>query len=150
VTGIDFRGFEVSDDVTIWRYMTIDRFRQLLDGSLYFASANQFDDKFEGAITDAEVARRSYRHSSSGTESNTDLEWYLASVSSAFEELRRLTKISCWHAREHENIAMWERYLPSQEAGVAIRSSVGRLKRSLREFRLAPQYGEEKIYIGQI
>ena len=59
-----------------------------------------------------------------------------------------MTKINCWHARAHENVSMWERYCP--RGGVAVRSTVGRLKRALEDFRLDPRYGAEPIRIGRV
>ncbi len=74
----------------------------------------------------------------------------LERVSGAFEDLRRMMKISCWHHAEIENIAMWERYLPNRTPGVAIRSTVGRLKAALQPFRLKQEYGEESIFVGAV
>ena len=35
----------------LWRYFKTERFVSLMDtGSLYFASARQFEDRFEGAV----------------------------------------------------------------------------------------------------
>jgi hypothetical protein len=140
--------FEAGDETVIWRYVPLHRFHDLLSGYLYFAAAHQFDDPFEGAITDAESAWREQearRHFD-----DEDAQSWLAEMSSAFAELRRLTKVNCWHAATSENVAMWERYMREKKAGVAVRSTVGALKRSLREFRLQPTYGEETIVVGRV
>ena len=35
----------------LWRYLKIERFIELIDTSrLYFSSAREFDDQFEGAV----------------------------------------------------------------------------------------------------
>lgn len=141
----DWPGFEVDDATVIWRYMAVDRFRDLLAGHLYFAAAHQFEDQFEGAITDAEMSRRRLM-----AAEFDDPDPWLETESWAFEDLRRMTKINRWHAANHENVAMWERYIRPGVDGVALRSTAGALKRSLREFRLQPQYGEETIVVGGV
>ncbi len=140
---------ETPDDLVIWRYMTMERFADLVAGRLHFAAATQFDDAFEGSITDAQMARRSAEHVRIFQDKN-EADRVLASISQAFAELRRLTKINCWHSAEHENVAMWERYLPRRACGVAVRSSVGSLRSALRPFRLDPSYGEEGIVVRRV
>lgn len=148
MAGVDYAGFEAADDTVIWRYMPSARFDNLLAGRLYFAAAHQFDDQFEGAITAAENARR--RRSIAGVfpDDNAQIR-SLEDLSGAFADLRRMTKLSCWHARRHENVAMWERYRTAGR-GVAVASTVGALKRSLCEFRLRPNYGVEPIVVGAV
>lgn len=140
MVGVDYESFVAPGNLVIWRYMAVERLQTLVHGQLYFPSARQFNDPFEGAITDAERAQRllmvSVTRPPTGSEGSM----------SEFEELRRLTKISCWHASSHENTAMWERY--GRESAVAVASSVDSLKRALHEFRLKPEYGEEKIRVG--
>jgi hypothetical protein len=146
MAGVDYKGFEAGDQTRIWRYMPVDRYAELLAGQLYFPAATQFDDRFEGAITEAQIARR--RELSVSLADDVALERELQGTSEAFADLRRLTKISCWHARPHENVAMWERYRPADGLAVAVTSSVGALKASLRPFRLREDYGEEAIRVG--
>lgn len=142
MVGIDYEHFAAPDNLVIWRYMPIGRLEMLACGQLYFPSARQFDDPFEGAITDAERAQRldlvGLERSPIGSEGSL----------AAFEELRRMMKISCWHASPYENTAMWERY--GNDSAVAVASSVGSLKHSLHEFRLKPEHGEEEIKVGRV
>lgn len=67
----------------------------------------------------------------------------------AFEELRRLTKVSCWHRADYESDAMWKLYAANR-MGVAIRTTTERLGNSLAAFRLAPSFGEEEPYWGSV
>jgi len=142
MVGIDYEHFAAPNDLVIWRYMSLDRLQALVHGHLYFPSARQFSDPFEGAITDAERIKR--LRAVGVTRLSTGSEGSIA----AFEELRRLMKISCWYGSLHENIAMWERYGPM--SAVAVASSVESLKLSLHEFRLRPEYGEEEIKVGRV
>jgi hypothetical protein len=150
MAGGDFPGFEVGDDTIIWRYLSAKRFADLLAGQLYLAAASQFDDQFEGAITEAEDAERQQMAREAFPNDPAAQKRELGTLSEAFEDLRRMTKVNCWHGQQHENAAMWDRYQPSTGFGVAVASTVGALKRSMREFRLRPNYGAEQIYVGAV
>ena len=146
MAGIDCPKFEVDDETVIWRFMSVERFRQLLAGELYFASASQFGDPFEGAVT-AKESRRRFEALGFSYPAGTEPDTYPSMR--AFEDLRRMVKINCWHAAPWENVQMWERYL-RDGGGVAVQSTVGALKAALRPFRLKPEYGEEQIRVGQV
>jgi hypothetical protein len=78
----------------LWRYLTTDRCVFLLESSLvYFAAATQFADHFEGAVAvqphDFPIDPR-YPVPDFGEN--------------AFRELKRLTKINCWHRADYESM----------------------------------------------
>ena len=82
----------------MWRYFQPERFLAALRSrTLYFASARQFEDPFEGAV--AVLA-----HETPIDPRYSQLEGF----DRAFEELRRLTKISSWHRADYESDAMWK------------------------------------------
>jgi hypothetical protein len=123
----------------LWRYVKTERFRWMLENSrLFFASANQFTDPFEGAVAivppeykvDPRYAERS------GSEK-------------AFFELKRLTKISCWHRASFESHLMWRLYA-EESKGVAICSTPERIRAGCQPFRLAPNYGSEDLWAGNV
>jgi hypothetical protein len=124
-------------DESVWRYFKIQRFQEFLGtGNLYFASARQFQDRFEGAVAvlpagfPVDPTQRKQREQ-------------------AFEELRRLTKISCWHRASYESDAMWQLYAGAWK-GVAIRTTPGRIVAAAKPFRLRPEYGEEDLWAGNV
>jgi hypothetical protein len=128
----------VDGDETLWRYFRADRFIDAITNrTLYFASAREFEDRFEGAT--AIVQPRPI-------DARFDL---IDSSDQAFEELRRLTKISCWNRGHCESEAMWKLYA-SERKGVAVRTTASRLAASLLPFRLAPEYGEEEPEWGSV
>lgn len=130
---------DISPHEPLWRYFNTERFLALLDSStLHFASARQFEDRFEGAVA---VQAADFPIDSRFSESD-HFEW-------AFEELRRLTKLSCWHRADYESDAMWKLYA-SLGKGVAIRTTAERLGTALRPFRMAPEYSEEKPVWGYV
>ncbi len=130
---------EISPHEPLWRYFKTERFLALLDSSaLHFASARQFDDRFEGAVA---VQSADLPIDPRYAEPEP--------LESAYEELRRLTKLSCWHRADYESDAMWKLYA-SLSKGVAIRTTVERLGTAVRPFRLAPEYSEEEPTWGKV
>src|SRR6185312_10229211 len=93
---------------------------------LFFASANQFADPFEGAVAiispDYPVDPRYAEPSDSER---------------AFRELKRLTKINCWHRAEYESDMMWRLYAEDSK-GIAICTTPERIRAACQPFRLAP------------
>lgn len=134
-----WRNDAVPPDQLLWRYLRTPRFvASVQSRTLHFPSATQFDDPFEGAVAvlppDLPIGPRHGR---------------LVAGDKAFEELRRLTKISCWHCAEFESDAMWRLYAGSRK-GVAIRTTPDRLEAALQPFRLAPDYGEKAPIFGRV
>ena len=67
----------------------------------------------------------------------------------AFRELKRLTKINCWHRADYESDAMWK--LHAEEGkGVAICSTPERIGEAFRPLRLDPSIGIEDMWAGDI
>jgi len=123
----------------LWRYFNAARFIEALrTGTMHFASARQFEDPFEGA-----VAVQPHDWPSDPRYDELD------DLKGAFEQLRRLTKITSWHRADYESDAMWKLYA-AERKGIAVRTSVGRLSRALQPFRLAPEYGEEEPFCGNV
>lgn len=110
----------------------------LKEKRIYFASAHQFEDPFEGAVAvlpyDFPVDTR-----------HTEMEPF----EKAFAELKRLKKISCCHIEDHESVAMWKLYSDLGK-GVAITSTPKKLSSSLTPFRLKPEYGVESLCGGNV
>ena len=102
---------EVSPEQPLFRYLRAQRFVESVQSrALHFPSARQFEDPFEGAVAvlphDWPIDPRY------GELENTD---------KAFEELRRLTKVSSWHCADYESDAMW-RLNAASSKGVAVRT----------------------------
>jgi hypothetical protein len=130
---------DVHPEEALWRYFRADHFVSALQSCrLHFPSVRQFEYRFEGAVA---VLPHDLPNDPRYPEPD-DLE-------RAFEELRRLTKVSCWHRAECESDAMWKLYAADRK-GVAIRTSAARLRSALQPFRLAPEYGDEVPYWGKI
>ena len=130
---------ELNMSEPLWRHFKTERFMELLQSSqLYFASARQFEDPFEGAVAvlppgfpvDTCYAKPEFGEN-------------------AFEELRRLTKVSCWHRASYESDAMWQLYAGSKK-GVAVRTTPERIKFAAKPFHLKPEYRHEDLWAGNV
>lgn len=130
---------ELDMNEPLWRYFKTEWFLELLQSNeLYFASARQFYDPFEGAVA---VLPPGFP---------VDLRYAEPEFGEkAFEELRRLTKISCWHRASYESDAMWQLYAGSWK-GVAVRTNAERIRAAAKPFRLKPEYGHEDLWAGNV
>lgn len=123
----------------LWRYFTIERFIALMDSSsVYFAAATQFEDNFEGAVS---VQSPEYKIDPRYAQ--------MEQTEKAFFELKRLTKISCWHRANYESDAMWKLYAQARK-GIAICTTPEKMKNAFQPFRLKPEYQPETIYAGPV
>ncbi|MER9337212.1 DUF2971 domain-containing protein [Mesorhizobium sp. M0293] len=125
----------VEGNETLWKYFRLERFLSTLaESRLYFASANQFIDPFEGAVAvQLNVPPPDPRYAE------------MESVERAFFQLKRLTKISCWHRAAYESDAMWKLYA-GEHKGIAICTTPDRMRAAFKPFRLKPEYGVEDLW----
>jgi hypothetical protein len=129
-----------SDDVSIWRYMDLIKFKSLLVSSaLYFPSSDNFEDKYEGYVPPLDIEGIARSVPERMREQTIRI---LEPARSTMRDFRRAVLISCWHRNDHESAAMWKMYA-GHEKGIAIRTTVGRLKSAF-----AP--AESAIWIGEV
>lgn len=135
----EINGAKIEWQETLWKYFRTERFISALETSqIHFASANQFVDRFEGAVAvQMDAARADPRYAE------------MEQAEKAFFELKRLTKISCWHRAEYESDAMWKLYA-EENKGISICTTPDRLRRALRPFRLRADYGIEELWAGPV
>jgi hypothetical protein len=121
-----------TDDKIIWRYMSLTKYVDFLHRrQLYLCRIDKFDDPWEGIWTDAYTE-------SSATPNYLDEEKPLMN-----KFYKRQYIVSCWHMSDFESVAMWKIYC-SEDDGVAIKSTIGSLIRSLDIDQ------SQKIHIGQV
>lgn len=135
----DVWGDGVDWDEQLWRYMRSERFASLVDSrTMYFAAASQFADPFEGAVAvmspDFPVDPR-YEG--------------LDFIEDALRQMKRLTKVNCWHRSEFESDAMWHLYA-GRRRGVAICTTPVRVRDAFAPFRFEPAFGEEELIAGPV
>lgn len=127
-------------EVHVWRYMDLAKFVRLLQSqALFFARADTFDDRLEGANTFAAAQyfewivkpeNEDYRGKAFPGVSLDMLRHYSTTLPDARRERRAHTFISCWHAAYEESAAMWGLY-GSSGGSIAIRTSYKKLAAAL-------------------
>lgn len=129
------RELHIPDDNTIiWKYLDLSKFLDLLISKrLFMARSDKFEDQYEGTFSEP-----TYEEIKKLLEDNPK---YL----DAYKSKRKNIVISSWHANSYESYAMWQVFTKNNE-GLAIQSTVGRLKKSLTEPK-ANQYIGEVNYI---
>ena len=144
--------------------MDFAKFVSLLDTrSLYFTNLERLSDfdPFEGLYTRRNLEAENFfkqldyeaipeEQRKPGTAFADRATFKMFQENSPFSNLRtigkaqrRITYVNCWHESAHESAAMWKLYLKSDE-GIAIQSTVDRLKRSISEGK------EFEIFIGEV
>ncbi len=112
----------------LWRYYDLIKFLTLINGELYFARADSFKDKYEGAIPKQTFKSLIENFKDYGTaKKETDLKLELQKI---FDEKRKKAAISCWHLNDTESAAMWELYSKAG-FGIAVQTTTERLANSL-------------------
>ena len=113
-----------SQDVVIWRFMNMDKFRDLMaTNKLYFCRADKLNDEHEG------LPPEKYLSSLFGLNPLLlpdlhRLDSYLGTLA----QFRESLYISCWHLFRNETDKMWKEY---GDDGVAICSRYCLLKSAL-------------------
>ena len=134
------------DEKIVWRYMDFSKFISMLkEKSLYFTSAKNFSDPFEGAIGLADRQKEWDDHyldffrravssapigyptpKLSAEKIESEAHRLLKSIKAASSEVRNAL-VSCWHENDDESEALWQLYCPKSGPGLAIRTTVGNL-----------------------
>ncbi|HEJ1053364.1 TPA: DUF2971 domain-containing protein [Pseudomonas putida] len=165
----------LSDDMVLWRYMSLDKLINLLDdGGLFFAplTAFQKSDPFEGyppaaglkamyTLTDSayKVARETLILAeaiekpwspvveAAVQQAREGLADRPAKFRALMDALLKGMLVSCWYYSEHQSEAMWKLY-GDQGKGIAIRTTVGKLKAALSGTLSDDQ--QKTIFIGKV
>lgn len=116
----------------IWRFLSLTKYLSILTfQQLFFCRADLLGDPFEGStpkwIRDAEM--------------ETLPKAVQTHHSMVRRSIRERMYVNCWHLNEHESAAMWKSF--ANHEGIAIRSTVERLKGSLRD-------EPKQIHIGTV
>lgn len=116
---------------TVWRYLGEDKFDWLLSNSaLFFPSAARLSDQYEVTIPKSTLLSKRKHFESQGL-TGLDLENELSIFHWEQDPIKELIFTSCWSLNQHESYALWKIYLGGQKNGVAIRTTVSALKRSI-------------------
>lgn len=121
-----------NDKAMIWRYMSFGKFQSLVEEKiLYFCSIDTLkrEDPYEGSY---------YASKFFNDIDSSEAKRVVGEVNQCGPPMT----VNCWYLSENESMAMWRIYAKDKK-GVAIQSTVGRLKKALR-------INDEEILIGKI
>lgn len=146
-------GKSLKDSDVLWRYLSLDKFIDLLASkSLFFAPLAWYEktDPFEGYLPHAAMeamASVSKRFRDQHIEGinvlaqklpeeagekllglRENVEAHVPTMKALYKNIAACLMVNCWYKSEHESEGMWGLY---SRGGVAIRTSVGSLKASL-------------------
>ncbi len=108
----------------IWRYMSFEKFCWLVETSnLWHSRLDQFNDPFEGAVTDAYAKLRD----KGAVEPYFSMKEY---EPRNIKAARISSYATCWHASDHESDALWQLYARGG-AGVAVVTTMERIRESV-------------------
>ena len=128
------------DDATLWRYMSLEKFANILaTQSLFFTRADKFDDTFEGHIPRQIMSI--YRSVISIYEEEHYGELSHSPGLNSVRGLHKYVMCSCWHQGEHESMAMWDKY-HVRNSGIVIKTTLENLKNSLPD--------KPDVFIGEM
>lgn len=141
---------KILPEAILWRYMDLAKFISLISKrKLFFASAESFEDIFEGAKGNTERKPQwdnyyldFFRHAiqtfpGARPEELTDdyvrmnSKRLLSEMEAAGKISRKHTFISCWHCNQHESEAMWKLYSTNVRNAVAIQTTYQQLYEAL-------------------
>lgn len=131
----------------IWRYMGLGKFLDLITHRrLFFSNAARLTDQYEATLPASNIAAIRTKLENENFDPGdleTEVSWRVAEI----DGLRDLTLVNCWSIGRHESYARWKIYLGGSKDGVAVKSTVGRLKKSL--MRGADCYPED-VYLATV
>ncbi|MGM0563660.1 MAG: DUF2971 domain-containing protein [Pseudomonadota bacterium] len=128
-----------SDDLTIWRFVSIEEiFSILVRRRLFIKRVFFFRDPYEGYRSKKyyDFLKRRIESSQKLLIDNSEegIKQVLGNFKTAQKNALKTHYASCWHANEHESAAMWDAY-SNIGVVVAIKTNVKNLKESLQENR---------------
>jgi hypothetical protein len=137
-------GEPINEDLIVWRYMDFATFYSLLlSKAIFFRRIDKFTDENEGILPEEICNQLIEAWTDSGLFDVNDppemVEYFIARL----RQFNTGTLSSAWVLNEKEIYAMWKIYLRGSTEGIAIKTTVGRLKTSLKN-------NEEDFVIAKI
>ena len=122
-------------DTIVWKYLDLSKFLDLLlSKKMFMSRSDKFEDQYEGTFSEP-----TFEEIKKIAANNPEFLDY-------YKSHREKVAISSWHTNEYESFAMWQIFTKNQE-GLAIQSTIGRLKEALQPEKETKQYIGEVNYI---
>ena len=123
------------NNTVVWKYLDLSKFLDmLLSQQLFMSRSDKFEDQYEGTFSEPtfeEIKKIA-------ANKPEFLDYY--------KSHREKVVISSWHINEYESFAMWQIFTKNNE-GLAIQSTIGRLKEALQPENRVEQYIGNVNYI---
>lgn len=123
------------NNTIVWKYLDLSKFLDmLLSQQLFMSRSDKFEDQYEGTFSEPtfeEIKKIA-------ANKPEFLDYY--------KSHREKVVISSWHINEYESFAMWQIFTKNNE-GLAIQSTIGRLKEALQPETRVEQYIGNVNYI---
>jgi len=113
---------------------------------LFFPNANKLSDQYEVAVPKSSITKKRDDLKSSGV-AGKDLESQMARFNWHNNPMKGLVLINCWSINPHESYALWKIYLGGEKNGIAIKSTVSNLRKSVEQGQ--DKY-PETFFIGKV
>ena len=122
-------------DTIVWKYLDLSKFLDLLlSKKMFMSRSDKFEDQYEGTFSEP-----TFEEIKRIAANNPEFLDY-------YKSHREKVAISSWHTNEYESFAMWQIFTKNQE-GLAIQSTIGKLKEALQPEKETKQYIGEVNYI---
>ena len=109
--------------------MGIEKFFHLLiTQKLFFTRLSRMSDKYEGAVPEQLIIKRIEEIVK---EKGGDPAALIHKERKNIEKFRDYTFLNCWTINRNESYALWKIYLKGSNGGLAIKSTVSKLKKSI-------------------
>jgi hypothetical protein len=119
----------------VWKYLDLSKFLELLlSQKLFMSRSDKFEDQYEGTFSEP-----TYEEIKKIAVNNPEFLQH-------YKSQREKVAISSWHINEYESFAMWQIFTQNSE-GLAIQSTIGRLKNAVSPEKKYEQYIGEVNYI---
>lgn len=131
----------------IWRYMSQWKLEKLIQNSeLFLSNATNMTDEYEVAIPYDNLVYKQKELKVSGLSSD-DSSYELARYQWENKPMKDLVLLNCWSMSPYESYALWKIYLGGERNGIAIKSTVSSLKKSLEKG--GDTYSED-FFLGKV
>ena len=123
---------QLADETTIFKYMDFVSFYALLiNKTLFFKRLDKFSDLNEGTLSDEVIEQIRLNRSNFEYTLSEEAERYAVKYAEKVISEKPFTLCNSWTIDDVDNYAMWKIYLKGYSEGVAIKTTVGRLKSAL-------------------
>ncbi len=116
------------NDTIVWKYLDLSKFLDmLLSRQLFMSRSDKFEDQYEGTFS--EPTFEEIKKIAANNPKFLD----------NYKSHREKVVVSSWHINEYESFAMWQIFTQNTE-GLAIQTTIGRLKEALKKKKKTEQY----------